>query len=201
MNRQQRSKLMDKNGGGAGKGAGKGAALKAIHYQTGYGPGTLVWRDSLLVAHTLPGVPARQTEVLNIAPPETSAEINLVGLMEAYFSAGSPRPRFKPDELPLDRSRWTAFQSRVAAALAQVPPGETITYSALAEAAGHPGSQRAVGNFLAANPFPVIIPCHRVVRSDGALGGFSGGEGWKASLLDLEGHSHPLHGKHFPGRG
>ena len=94
-------------------------------------------------------------------------------------------------EIPLDRSRWTPFQTHVAEALAAVPYGTTITYSELAGAAGHPRAYRAVGNCMAANPYPVIIPCHRVVKSGGGLGNFSAGIEWKIRLLSLEGLPFP----------
>ena len=67
-------------------------------------------------------------------------------------------------------------------------PGETRTYKEIAESIGHPKSSRAVANACAANPNPVEVPCHRVVRSDGMIGGYSGagGASQKKSLLELE---------------
>jgi methylated-DNA-[protein]-cysteine S-methyltransferase len=75
--------------------------------------------------------------------------------------------------------------------LMKIPTGETRSYKEVAEAIGHPNSSRAVANACASNPHPVIIPCHRVIRSDGGLGGYSGGGGMetKLGLLNSEGES------------
>src|SRR5690606_17699959 len=87
--------------------------------------------------------------------------------------------------LPLD-VRGTAFQQRVWQALQQVPPGETVTYSAIAERIGAPRAVRAVARACAANPLAVAIPCHRVVRRDGDLSGYRWGIDRKRMLLDRE---------------
>ena len=68
----------------------------------------------------------------------------------------------------------TEFQIKVWKELSKIPFGETRTYKEVAEAIGHPKSSRAVANACAKNPFPIEIPCHRVIRSDGGLGGYSG---------------------------
>ena len=68
----------------------------------------------------------------------------------------------------------TEFQIKVWRELSKIPFGETRTYKEVAEAIGHPKSSRAVANACAKNPFPIEIPCHRVIRSDGGLGGYSG---------------------------
>ena len=88
--------------------------------------------------------------------------------------------------IPLD-VRGTAFQEAVWQALRTIPPGETLSYAALAAAAGRPGAVRAVGGANGANPVAVLIPCHRVVRSDGSIGGYAYGGGIKADLLAREG--------------
>ena len=80
----------------------------------------------------------------------------------------------------------TPFQKKVWESLQQIPYGETRTYQQVAEEIGHPRSSRAVGNANHINPIPIIIPCHRVVRSDSTLGGFGGGIDVKQKLLDLE---------------
>jgi AraC family transcriptional regulator of adaptative response/methylated-DNA-[protein]-cysteine methyltransferase len=87
--------------------------------------------------------------------------------------------------LPLDL-RGTAFQQRVWAALRAVPAGRTTTYAALARAMGAPHAARAVGRACAANRIAVAIPCHRVVRTDGALSGYRWGVERKRALLDRE---------------
>ncbi|MGC8523051.1 MAG: bifunctional DNA-binding transcriptional regulator/O6-methylguanine-DNA methyltransferase Ada [Acidibrevibacterium sp.] len=88
-------------------------------------------------------------------------------------------------DLPLD-IRGTAFQERVWRALQAIPPGMTVSYAALAERIGAKGAARAVAGACAANPLAVAIPCHRVVRSDGALSGYAWGVGRKRALLARE---------------
>jgi len=77
--------------------------------------------------------------------------------------------------------------SRVLELVSLIPRGRVTTYAELARAAGRPGAWRAVGNLLSRNPRPIEIPCHRVVRSDGRVGGYSLGEGRKVELLREEG--------------
>ena len=88
--------------------------------------------------------------------------------------------------IPLD-VRGTAFQEAVWRALRAIPPGETRSYAQLAAAAGHPKAARAAGSANGANPVAVLIPCHRVVRGDGTLGGYAWGEDVKRELLSREG--------------
>ena len=88
------------------------------------------------------------------------------------------------DELDLRAS--TDFQQDVWKTTCSIPYGETETYGWVAEKLGKPGSVRAVGQALARNPLPIIVPCHRVVGSGGSLGGYSGGLELKKRLLELE---------------
>ena len=88
-------------------------------------------------------------------------------------------------DLPLD-VRATAFQRRVWQELLAIPPGETRTYSQIAETLGLPKGQRAVGRACATNPVSLLIPCHRALRADGGLGGYRWGLGRKQALLSLE---------------
>jgi AraC family transcriptional regulator of adaptative response/methylated-DNA-[protein]-cysteine methyltransferase len=88
-------------------------------------------------------------------------------------------------DLPLD-IQGTAFQAQVWAALRQIPPGETATYAQIARRIGRPKAVRAVGAACGANPVAVIVPCHRVVGSDGALTGYRWGTGRKKELLRRE---------------
>ena len=71
--------------------------------------------------------------------------------------------------------------------LMSVPPGRLTTYADLARAAGAPGAQRAVGTMMRDNPYPGLVPCHRVVRSDGRVGGYAYGPGYKEAMLSGEG--------------
>ena len=87
--------------------------------------------------------------------------------------------------LPLD-VRGTAFQEKVWAELRKIPLGETRSYAEIAAAVGQPGAVRAVGTANGANPVSVLVPCHRVIRSDGSLGGYGGGLPNKVKLLEAE---------------
>jgi AraC family transcriptional regulator of adaptative response/methylated-DNA-[protein]-cysteine methyltransferase len=88
-------------------------------------------------------------------------------------------------ELPLDVPA-TPFQRRVWEAIRRIPAGETRTYGAVAADAGHPRAARAVARACAANPVALVIPCHRVVRGDGNLGGYRWGPARKRHLLEWE---------------
>ena len=86
----------------------------------------------------------------------------------------------------VDLSGVPPFQGDVLAAASRIPYGETTSYAALAEAVGHPRAARAVGNALGANPLPIIIPCHRIIRGDGTWGHYAFGARMKTALLTLE---------------
>jgi methylated-DNA-[protein]-cysteine S-methyltransferase len=87
----------------------------------------------------------------------------------------------------IDLAQCSEFQRRVLIAEYGVPRGWVSTYGRIAKHIGHPRAVRAVGRALATNPFPVVIPCHRAVRGNGALGGYQGGLTMKKKLLELEG--------------
>lgn len=91
--------------------------------------------------------------------------------------------------LTLDWTGATEFSKRVWQAARQIPFGQVISYSALAKEIGSPKAQRAVGHALGSNPLPIFVPCHRVLRSDGGLGGFGLGLDVKRALLALEGYA------------
>ena len=88
--------------------------------------------------------------------------------------------------LPLDLALLTGFRRTVLTYLPGIDYGQTASYGAVAAAVNNPKAVRAVGSACATNPLPVVIPCHRVVRSDGAVGGYLGGTATKRQLLDLE---------------
>ncbi|MDX1872022.1 methylated-DNA--[protein]-cysteine S-methyltransferase [Mycolicibacterium sp. 120266] len=89
-------------------------------------------------------------------------------------------------DMPLDWRLSAGFRNTVLRHLPQIGYGRTASYAAVAELAGNPRAVRAVGTACATNPLPVVVPCHRVVRSDGAMGGYLGGPQAKRLLLDLE---------------
>ena len=95
------------------------------------------------------------------------------------------RGELKRFDCPLDL-RGTPFQKKVWSRLAKIPYGQTRSYKEIAEAIGHPKAFRAVGNANGSNPIPLILPCHRVIESNGGLGGFGHGIRVKKELLDLE---------------
>jgi methylated-DNA-[protein]-cysteine S-methyltransferase len=102
--------------------------------------------------------------------------------LDEYFAGR--RRRF---ELPIDWSLSRGFARRVLRATAHVPYGSATTYTEVAGRAGSPLAVRAAGNALAANPVPIVVPCHRVLRVGGGLGGYAGGLERKRFLLELEG--------------
>jgi methylated-DNA-[protein]-cysteine S-methyltransferase len=101
--------------------------------------------------------------------------------LEEYFAGA--RTRF---DVPLDFRLSTGFRREVLAHLPEIGYGKTASYASVARAAGSPRAVRAVGTACATNPLPVIVPCHRVVRSDGTVGGYVGGPEAKNILLRLE---------------
>ncbi len=113
--------------------------------------------------------------------PRGKAPEQFTNQLKGYF-AGS----LKDFHQPVLFLFGTDFEKKVWLALREVPYGETRTYKWLAEKAGSPKGSRAVGQALSRNPIPIVIPCHRVIESDGSLGGYSGGIDIKRRLLDME---------------
>jgi len=101
--------------------------------------------------------------------------------LDEYF--GGRRHTF---ELPLDWQLMSNFGRRVLEATAAIPYGSVSTYSEVATVAGSPRGSRAAGNALGANPLPIVLPCHRVLRAGGNLGGYTGGVDRKRALLAIE---------------
>jgi len=139
-----------------------------------------------LMATTLPQNSAGEaSQLLGIGvnqavfSPELFAD--LVERFKVYFAGG--KVNF-PDEL--DLSGATPFQHRVWESTRLIPYGETRSYLWVARQIGRPGAVRAVGQALGKNPLSIIVPCHRVIASDGGLGGFGGGVEMKKYLLRLE---------------
>ncbi|MGH3357213.1 MAG: methylated-DNA--[protein]-cysteine S-methyltransferase [Nocardioidaceae bacterium] len=89
-------------------------------------------------------------------------------------------------DLPLDRRLSSGFRREVQSHLADIAYGSTMSYADMARLVGNPKAVRAVGSACATNPLPVVVPCHRVVRSDGTPGGYAGGPDAKLALLGLE---------------
>ncbi len=89
--------------------------------------------------------------------------------------------------IPVDMSPLHGFRRKVLEQTARIPYGRVSTYAEVAAAAGSPRGMRAAGNALGSNPVPIVVPCHRVLRSGGGLGGYTGGVDRKVTLLTLEG--------------
>jgi methylated-DNA-[protein]-cysteine S-methyltransferase len=104
--------------------------------------------------------------------------------LEEYFAG-----RRTAFDVPLDHRLSRGFRAKALAAIAAIPFGRTGTYSSIAAAAGSPRAVRAAGTACATNPIPLLVPCHRVVRSDGTMGAYGGGVEAKRLLLD---HEHAL---------
>ena len=129
------------------------------------------------------GVVVKQERVCEVRFGEHSLDDDTVTQQLREYFAGQRREF----DLPLDLSGVTPFRAEVLRELSKVPYGETTTYAELARAVGNPKAVRAVGSACATNPLPILIPCHRVLRADGSLGGYRGGEAAKRFLLRLEG--------------
>ena len=142
-----------------------------------------------LLRTTLPRRSTRDVErildknLINGATCSSQPFTELVERFQLYFRG--QKVTF-PD--PLDLSIATSFQRRVWAAARLIPYGETRSYAWIAKQIKSPAAARAVGQALGANPLPIIIPCHRVLSSNGGLGGFGGGLKLKRRLLKLEGN-------------
>ena len=101
-----------------------------------------------------------------------------------------------PEKIMKEMKKYSPFSQAVWTACASIPKGSVRTYGWIAKQIGRPGAARAVGRALGANPFAPIIPCHRVVKSDGALGGYSGAGGVKTKnqMLIREGAARTVKG-------
>ncbi|NVM21179.1 MAG: MGMT family protein [Desulfobacterales bacterium] len=131
---------------------------------------------------------ALKRHIQSTCPATSASASEVVALcrdIQAYFE-GSP---VSPPRRFLDLSRLTPLQRSVLEAVARVPHGQVRTYSQIADQIGRAKAFRFVGAALSLNPFPMLIPCHRIVRSDGSPGEFSGGADLKHRMLTLEGVS------------
>jgi len=111
-----------------------------------------------------------------------SSRLDIVARQLDEYFAGSRR-NF---DVPLDLKLSTAFRRQVQLELGEIGYGQTWSYSQMAERIGNPKAVRAVGSACATNPIPIVLPCHRVLRTDGSLGGYLGGLETKTQLLKLE---------------
>jgi methylated-DNA-[protein]-cysteine S-methyltransferase len=172
----------------------------AVGWSSGLADVAYGWADSpfgyLLVAVTRrglvrlsypgPGADRRLDELSQAVSPRViefaPATDDVRRELDEYFEGR--RERF---DVPVDLSSVRGFRGRVLRATAAIPFGSLRTYRDVAARAGNPAATRAAGNALGSNPVPIVVPCHRVVRTGGGLGGYTGGLDRKRTLLSLEG--------------
>ncbi|MDI6690129.1 MAG: methylated-DNA--[protein]-cysteine S-methyltransferase [Actinomycetota bacterium] len=161
---------------------------KFTYYHTGYGVGALIFSDCGLAGLILPTKCEEeiQKEVLRRFPAATcdnNKNTSLAKILSSYFRG--EKVKFNQT---LDLVDFSPFEREVFQTVCTIPYGETRTYKWVAEVLAKPRAYRAIGKALGRNPIPIVVPCHRVVKSDGELGGFSAGVWWKKELLKLEGY-------------
>jgi len=150
-----------------------------------WGPGGLI---GVLLPETAPGRTrsrlARRFPDLPEAVPPSESKV-AIGRIAAFLEG----TRDDLCDLALDMSQVGRFDASVYEEARAIPPGETRTYGALAARLGDPAQARAVGQALGRNPWPIVVPCHRITGADGKAGGFSapGGRATKLRLLEIEG--------------
>ena len=161
-------------------------------FDTAIGPCGLAWRDDVVTGTSLPEGSADRTRAwlakrfpnaVEGSPPEPvrAAVAGIVALL-----AGERRDL---TEIDLDLAAVPEFNRRAYEIARTVPPGKTVTYGDIAHRLGLPGSAQAVGQAMGHNPFPIVVPCHRVLAAGGKDGGFSarGGVATKRRMLVIEG--------------
>jgi methylated-DNA-[protein]-cysteine S-methyltransferase len=162
-------------------------------FHTAIGECGIVWGDRGLIGVHLPeSKPARTRTSLErrfsgaTPAPPPDVELAIDGIVALL--AGAKRDL---RELVLDMDGVPAFSRRVYELARTIPPGSTMTYGDIAVRLGSPGTARAVGQALGQNPFPIVVPCHRVLAAAGGMGGFSapGGVKTKRRMLEIEGVS------------
>jgi len=173
----------------------KGDIVVPLHYimlPSEFGSFGVVWRETgqgpkvyriLLPNHRASLEEVVQASYAGISSMTCSAITELGERMQSFLEGEAID--FEMDMMALERC--SEFQRRVLDLESKIPRGWVSTYGRIARRLGIPGGARAVGGALAGNPFPIVIPCHRAIRSDGGLGGFQGGVEMKRALLEGEG--------------
>jgi len=164
--------------------------MKYVIFKTKWGHFGLAGTETALCRTQLPG-PERKKIESRLLKNCRDAQFDgtyfkiLQKQIAAYFEGSCVN--FSPD-IPVMLDGFGVFSHKVLIACREIEFGQRITYSGLAKKAGRSSASRAVGNALANNPLPLIIPCHRVLRTDGKMGGFSapGGIAFKKRMLSLE---------------
>ncbi|MCR6486635.1 methylated-DNA--[protein]-cysteine S-methyltransferase [Amycolatopsis sp. OK19-0408] len=161
-------------------------------FDTAIGVCGLAWRDDVVIGTSLPSGGAAATRAWLLqrfpdaveGPPPAAARAAVDGIVALLGGA-----RFDLASVALDFSGVPEFHRRAYEVARTIPPGKTLTYGDIAHRLGMPGSAQAVGQAMGHNPFPIIVPCHRVLAAGGKDGGFSarGGVETKRRMLVIEG--------------
>ena len=161
-------------------------------FETPIGPCGIAWGERGIVGVWLPESDERRTRARLLRKlPDSAEEVPPAGIRSAIgeITALLSGDRRDLSGIALDFDGVPAFHRRVYEIARSIPPGETLTYGEVARRLGDPRCAREVGQALARNPFPIVVPCHRVLAVDGKSGGFSapGGVSTKLQLLQIEG--------------
>jgi methylated-DNA-[protein]-cysteine S-methyltransferase len=182
----------------------EGAQLPEPFYYTtvpsAFGTLRIVWRETsegikvcrlLLPGERIPAEEVMRTTYVGIRPLSDPSIRELAEQIQSFLKGKT----VDFQESLIDLGECSEFQRSVLLAEHKIPRGWVSTYGRIARSLGVPNAARAVGRALSRNPFPIIIPCHRAIRSDGNLGGFRGGLDMKRALLELEGLEFSTTGK------
>ena len=161
-------------------------------FDTPIGPCGVAWRPGGLAGLQLPeaaggnGLARLRRRFPDLSPAPVPLWVEDILAAIRSLLAGAPEDL---SAVPLDFTGISAFEASVLRAAREIPPGQTSTYGELATRLGDPGQARAVGQALGRNPWPIVVPCHRVTGAAGRTGGFSapGGARTKLRLLEIEG--------------
>ena len=171
--------------------AGMAHATHFAWFESPLGACAIAWGDGGVCGLLLPGAGRERTlaslrrrHARAVESPPTEAIAEAIAAVQSLLAG----QRTALDHIALDMRGVPDFHRRVYAAARRIAAGRTCTYGEVAEALGEPGAARAVGQALGANPFAIIVPCHRVLAAGGAGGGFSapGGVNTKLRLLEIE---------------
>lgn len=151
-----------------------------------FGKGAILMEDSLVQRVWLPGLRPAHAPPSDCQTGGGTPARELSRRLENWLAGKAPWP-----DAEFDLTGMPPFRSRVLRACAKIQPGRMLTYAALAAKAGNKSAARAAGSAMARNPFPLLIPCHRVVPSGGGCGNYGGGEEMKRWLLEFEAGASP----------
>jgi len=167
-------------------------ANKKVIQHTSFGSVCLIWslsKDYPRIINILlsrPGLPSEKRASI-IYPDTRKSSCAAIDAVASSIRAYLEGENITFSLNSVDLSLCSKFQQSVLRAQYEIPRGSVSTYGLIAARVGAPGGARAIGNALAGNPFPLIIPCHRTIRSDLRLGGFQSGTEMKRALLEMEG--------------